>query len=155
MFGRCVSRCTNFRFYNWTHSSFIIACFCCNLQSCSKKFWCGNHWHSVILWFRQDSGIPSSYNDSGKYFVVLPPAKINLTTLLKKICPKPYIKSSQFCDFLEWKHVKKRVTLIKQNFALRKFPKEIFCYFQENRSQSTDFYNWIQTFALKVKFMST
>ena len=31
----------------------------------------------------------------------------------------------------------------------------IFCYFQENRSQSNDFYNWIQTFVLKVKFMST
>ena len=31
----------------------------------------------------------------------------------------------------------------------------IFCHFQENRSQSNDFYNWFQTFALKVKFMST
>ena len=31
----------------------------------------------------------------------------------------------------------------------------IFCYFQENWSQSNDFYNWIQTFAIKVKFMST
>ena len=31
----------------------------------------------------------------------------------------------------------------------------IFCYFQENRSQSNDFYNWIQIFALKVKFVLT
>ena len=56
---------------------------------------------------------------------------------------------------MEWKHVQKKVTVIKQNFALRKLQKMIFCYFQENRSQSNDFYNWIQTFGLKVKFMST
>ena len=154
MFDRCVPYCTNFRFYSLTHSSFIIACFCCNLQNFPKKFWCGNHWKGVILWFGQDSVITRSYNDSGQYFVVSTPVKINLTTLLHIFCPNRYIKSSQFCDFLEWEHVKKGVTLIKQNFALRKFQKMIFCYFQEHRSQSNDFYNWTQTFAIKVQFMS-
>ena len=155
MFGRCVPCCTNFRFYSLTHGSFKIACFCCNLQNFSKTFWCGNHWQGLILWFGQDSGITSPYNDSGHYFVVLPPNKINLTILLNIFCPKRFIKSSQFCDFLEWKHVKKSVKLIKQNFSLRKFQKMIFCYFQEHRPQSNDFCNWTQTLALKVKFMST
>ena len=65
-----------------THSSSKIACFCCNLQNFSKKFWCRNHWQGVILWFGQDSGITSPYNDSGQYSSFLPPFKINFTTLL-------------------------------------------------------------------------
>ena len=44
---------------------------------------------------------------------------------------------------------------MKQNFTLQKFQKMICCYFQENRSQSNDFYNWIQIFALIVKDLST
>ena len=60
--------------------------------------------------------------------VYLPPVKIK--NFAKHFCEKRYIKSSQFCDFWGWKHVKKKATLIKQNFALRKFKKTIFCYFQ-------------------------
>ena len=69
--------------------------------------------------------------------------------------PEALHQSKSILWFFEWKHVKKRFTLIKQSFALRKFQKMTFCYFQENRSQSNDFYNWIQTFALNVKCMST
>ena len=42
----------------------------------------------------------------------------------------------------------------KTKHCITKFQKMIFCYFQEDRSQSNDFYNWLQTFELKVKFMS-
>ena len=146
MFGSCVLRCTNFPFYNWTHSSVITACFCCNLQNCSKTFWCGNHWQGVNLWFGQDSGITSSYNDNGLYFLFLPPVKVNLTTFL--IISARSVTSNQVNFVIFWgrRHVKKRITLIKLNIALRKFQKMIFCIFQENRSQSNDSYNWIQTF---------
>ena len=85
----------------------------------------------------------------------LPPVKINLTTLLNIFAQGVASNQVNFLIFLEWKHVQKRVTLIKQNIALRKFQNMIFCYFQENRSPSNDFYNCIQTSALKVKFMST
>ena len=155
MFGRCVPRCTNFRFYYWTHSSFIIACFCCNLQRCSKTFWCGNHWQCANLWFGQDLGITSLYNDSGRIFSFLPPVKITLTTLLDMSARSVTSNQVNYVIFWGWKHVKERVMLIKQNLAIRKFLKMIFCYFQENRSQSNEFYNWIQSFALRVKSMST
>ena len=69
----------------------------------------------------------------------LHPVKINLTTL-RNICSR-IVTSNQvnFVIFLGCNHVQNRVTLIKQNFAFRKFQKMILCYFQENRSQSNDF----------------
>ena len=139
MFGRCVSRCTNFRFYNLTHRSFIIACFCCNLQTVLKSFnaeLIDKVWICDLVKIQAQQAHTTTVVN---ILSLLPPVKINLTTF-RNICARIVTSNLvNFVIFLCCKYVRNRVTLIKQNFALQKFKKMIFCYFQENRSQSNDF----------------
>ena len=107
-----------------------------------------------VIWsrFRHNKPIKRQWSIFFFHFYLLLKLTFNFA---KHLCPNRYIKSSQFCDFLGCKHVQNRVTLIKPNFALRKFQKIIIWYFQDNRSQSNDFKTESRLFALKVKFMST
>ena len=99
--------------------------------------------------FRQNKNVKLLRCDC---FVLLP-QKFILTSFVKRFRKKFCIKSSLFCDFPDWKHVRTIATCIKKTFSSRKVLKTMFCYFWKIRSQSNDFFHPFLTFAIKVKGM--
>ena len=83
------------------------------------------------------------------YFFALLPQKFILTGFVKRFSEKVWIKSSLFCDFSNWKHVRTIATCKKKTFSSRKFRKIMFCYFCKIRSRSNNFYHPFHTFPLK------
>ena len=78
-------------------------------------------------------------------FFALLPQKCIFTSFVKRLSKKFCIKSSLFCDFSDWKHVRTISTCKKKSFLSRKFLKTMFCYLWKIWSQSNDFYHPIFT----------
>ena len=103
----------------------------------------------IVLWykFRQI--------ENGKLlrwdFFSLLPLKIILTSFVKCFRKTLCMKSSLFCDFSDWKHVRTIATCKKKTFSSKTVLKTMFCYFWKIRSQSNDLYHSFHTFAIKVK----
>ena len=75
--------------------------------------------------------------------------KFILTSFVKRFSEKFWIKSSLFCDFSDWKHVRTIATCKKKIFSSRKFRETMFCYFWKIRSQLNDFYHLFHTLPIK------
>ena len=103
----------------------------------------------IVFWYR------FRQNENGKLltcdFFALLPLKFILTSFVKCLSKNLCIKSSLFCDFSGWKHVRTIATCKKKTFSSRKFLKTTCCYFGKIQSQSNDFSHRFRTFALKVK----
>ena len=82
-------------------------------------------------------------------FFALLPQKFILTSFVKRFSEKFWIKSSLYCDFSDWKHVRTIATCKKKTFSSRKSRKTMFCYFWKIRSQSNDFYHPFHAFPIK------
>ena len=102
----------------------------------------------IVLWYR------FRQNENGKLlkwdFFALLPLKFIFTSYVKCFSKTYCSKSSLFCDFSNWKHVRTTATCKNKIFSSRKFLKTMFCYFWKIRSQSNDFYHPIRTFAINV-----
>ena len=81
----------------------------------------------IVLWygFRQ--------KEIGKFlkcdFYALLPLEFLLTSFVERFSKLLCIKSSLFCDFSVWKHVRTIATCKKKTFTSRKFLKTMLCYF--------------------------
>ena len=98
----------------------------------------GHGSESVELFLSKASGTTGPYNDNGRYFFYL---LFKQASQLCSIISVRRVTSNQvnLCILFYSKHEKtrSRAMLIKklENLSLRKFPKAIFCHFQENQSQ--------------------
>ena len=103
----------------------------------------------IVLWykFRQNENVKLLRCD----FFALLPLKLIFISFVNRFSKTLCIKSSLFCDFSDWKHVRTIATWKKNTFSSRKFLKTMFCYFWKIQSQSNDFYHPFRTFAIKVK----
>ena len=103
----------------------------------------------IVIWYR------FRQNKKGKLlrseFSALLPLQFILASFVKHFIKNLCIKSSLFCVFSDWKHVRTTATCSKKTFSPRKFLKTMFCYFWKIWSQSNDFYHPFNTFAIKVK----
>ena len=101
--------------------------------------------------FRQNENVKLLRRD---LFVLLP-QKFILASFVKRFSIKFCIKSSLFCDFPDWKHVRTIATCKKKTFSSKKILKTMFCYFWKIRSQSNACYHPLHTFAINVKGIKT
>ena len=104
---------------------------------------------TIVLWcrFRQNENWKLLRCD---IFALLH-LKVMLTSFVKRFSKKLCIKSSLFCDFSDWKHVRTLATCNKKTFSSRKFLKAMSCFFWKIRLQSNEFLSPIPYFCDKSK----
>ena len=103
----------------------------------------------IVFWFR------FRQNENGHLLrcdlFALRPLIFILKSFVKRFSKKLCDKSSLYCDFSDWKHVRTIATCKKKRFSSRKFPETMFCCFWKIWSQSNEFDQPFHTFAIRIK----